>query len=63
MLRLKAEPVSSSEERSHRYVFEAGREVLMDYGSGIQSTDPDYVRRVLEEFEVGGALEVDGAGD
>jgi hypothetical protein len=63
LLRLKAEPVSRSEEGSRRYVFEAGREVLMDYGSGIQSTDPDYVRRVLEEFEVGGALEVDDAGD
>ena len=53
-LRLKAEPVSRSEERSRRYVFEAGREVLMDYGTGIQSTDEDFLRRVLEEFEAGG---------
>ena len=63
VLRLKADPVSKSEERSRRHVFEAGREVLMDYGSGIQSTDEDFLKRVLAEFEAGGAAEEAGGDD
>lgn len=62
VVRLKADPVTRGGERSRRYVFEAGKEVLMDYGSGIQSTDEGFLRRVLEEFVAGGAAGGEGAG-
>ena len=56
--RFKGASVCRDERRARNYVFEAGREVLMDYGSGIQSTSLEVIRHALETFEASFATEV-----
>jgi hypothetical protein len=57
ILKFKSGPVCEDERRARNYTFEAGREVLVDYGQGMQSIAIETVRHALDTFEASFAVE------
>jgi hypothetical protein len=57
ILKFKSGAVCADERRARNYTFEAGREVLVDYGPGIASIDIEVIRHALDTFEASFAIE------